>query len=50
MIKAKLKKSDEQMNMDKYRVAANITEYRDIKLIFLRFIIPNSWRKGNYLM
>ncbi len=25
--KAKLKKSDDQTNIDKYRVAANITEY-----------------------
>ena len=30
-IKAKLEKSDDQMNIDKYRVAANITEYQ-IKL------------------
>ena len=27
-IKTKLKKSDEQTNIDKYRVAANITEYQ----------------------
>ena len=41
-IKAKLKKSDDQTNIDKYRVAANITEYQIIsKLIFLRIIIPN---------
>ena len=26
-IKAKLNKSDDQKNIDKYRVAANITEY-----------------------
>ncbi len=26
-IKAKLKKLDDQTNIDKYRVAANITEY-----------------------
>ena len=26
-IKAKLKKSDDQTNIDKYRVAANITEF-----------------------
>ena len=37
----KFKKSDEQTNIDKYRVAANITEYHIIlKLIFLRIIIP----------
>ena len=41
LIKAKLKKSDVQTNIDKYRVAANITEYHIIsKLIFLRIIIP----------
>ena len=33
--KAKLKNSDDQTNIDKYRVAANITEYHIIlKLIF----------------
>ena len=41
-VEAKLKKSDDQTNIDKYRVAAaNITEYHIIsKLIFLRIIIP----------
>ena len=39
-IKSKLKKSDDQINIDKYRVVANITEYHIIsKLIFLRIII-----------
>ncbi len=34
-IKTKLKKSDDQTNIIKYRVAANITEYHIIsKLIF----------------
>ena len=38
--KAKLKKSDDQTNIDKYRVSANITEYPIIsKLIFLKIII-----------
>ncbi len=32
-IKAKLKKSDDQTNIDKYRVAANITKYHITKLI-----------------
>ena len=42
-IKNKFKKSDNQTNIDKYRVAVNITEYNIIsKLIFLRIIIPNS--------
>ena len=37
----KFKKSDDQTNIDKYRVAANVTEYPNIsKLIFLRIIIP----------
>ena len=40
-IETKLKKSDEYTNIDKYKVAANITEYNIIsKLIFLRIIIP----------
>ena len=40
-MKAELKKSDEQTNIDKYREAANITENRIIsKLIFHRIIIP----------
>ncbi len=46
-IKTKFKKSDDQTNIDKYRVvAANITEY-DImsKLIFLRIIIPKLMEK-----
>ncbi len=39
-IKAKLKKSDGLSNIDKYRVAAKITEYHIIsKSIFLRSII-----------
>ena len=39
-IKAKLKKSDDQTNIKKYRVAANITEHHIItKLIFQRIII-----------
>ncbi len=39
-IKTKLKKSDNQTNIDKYREAANITEYHISKLIFLRVSIP----------
>ncbi len=43
LIKAKLEKSDDQTNIDKYRAAANITEYHIIsKLIFLRIIISKS--------
>ena len=38
--KTKFKKSDDQTNIDKYRVAANIKEYHIIsKLIFLAIII-----------
>ncbi len=38
-IKAKLKESDDQTNIDKKRVAANIKDYHIIsKLIFLRII------------
>ena len=41
ILKAKLKKSDDQTDIDRYRVAANIIEYHTIsKLIFLRIIIP----------
>ncbi len=39
----KLKKSDDQTNIDIYRVTANITEYHTYiasKLNFLRIIIP----------
>ena len=39
-IKMKFNKSDDQKNIDKYRVAANITEYQ--------IIFQNSLRKGNY--
>ena len=42
----KFKKSDDQTNIDKYRVAANITEYHIIsKLIFIRIIIPKFMKK-----
>ncbi len=38
--KTKFKKSDDQTNIDKSRVAANITEYHNIwKLIFLKIVI-----------
>ena len=40
-IKTKFKISDDQTNINKYRLAANITEYHIIsKLIFKRIIIP----------
>ncbi len=40
-IKEKLKNSNNQTNIVKYRVAANITKYHIIsKLIFLGIIIP----------
>ena len=40
-IKTKFKKSDDQTNIDKYRVAANIIEFQIIsKSIFLKIIIP----------
>ena len=40
-IKAKLKKSDDPTNIDKYRVAANISEYHIISnLILQRTIFP----------
>ena len=36
--KAKLKNSDDQTNIDRYRVAANITEYH----IILKLIFPKN--------
>ncbi len=45
-IKTKLKKSDDQTNIDKYRVPENITEYHNkSKLIFLRIIIAKFMKK-----
>ncbi len=45
-IKTKFKKSYDQTNIDKYRVAANITDYHIIsKLIFLKLIIPKFLKK-----
>ena len=45
-IKTKLKKSDDQSNIDKYRVTANITEYHIIsKSIFPIIIIPRFMKK-----
>ena len=45
-IKLKFKKSDDQTNIDAYRVTANITGYHNIsKLIFLRIIIPKFMKK-----
>ncbi len=43
ILKAKLKKSNDQTNIDNYRVAANITEYHIIsKLILLKIIMRKS--------
>ena len=40
-LKTKFKISDDQTNIDKYRLAANITEYYIIsKVILKRIIIP----------
>ena len=42
--KAKLKESDDQTNINKYKVAANIKKYNIIsKLIFRRSIIPKCY-------
>ena len=41
-IKTKFNKLDDQTNIDKYRLAANITEYHIVsKLILQRIIITN---------
>ena len=49
-LKKKFKISDDQTNFDKYRLAANITEYHIIsKLILQRIIITNFtdvWTDG----
>ncbi len=53
IIKTKIKKSDDQTNIDKCRVASNSTEYYILsKLIFLRIIISKLMkiRWGNYFM
>ncbi len=45
-IKMKIKISDEQTNIDKYKVAANIAEYHTIsKLFYLKLIIPKFMKK-----
>ncbi len=50
-IKTKLKKSiDEKTNIEKYRVAANITEYHIISiLIFLSNIIPKFMKIRQFI-
>ena len=48
-IKAKLKKSDDQTNIDRYIIIANITEYHIIsKLIFLRIEGMDGRTDPNY--
>ena len=49
LIQTKFKISDDQTNIDKYRLAANITEYHIIsKLILQRIIIPNLKSIGQF--
>ena len=49
-IKTKLKISDDQTNIDKYRSAANITEYHIIpKLILQRISITNFYGSKSHL-
>ena len=48
LIKTKLKKSDDQTNIDKYRVAANITEYHIIS-IFLTYVRTDSNYRKTHL-
>ena len=47
-IKSKFKKSDDQTNIDKYSVTANISEYHIILKSFLESLFQNSWILGNY--
>ena len=47
-IKTKYKKADDQTIIEKYRLAANLTEYHIIsKLIFLRINISKFMEKNN---
>ena len=49
-IKTKFKISDDQTNIDKYRLSENIKEYYIIsKLILQRIIITNFYGPVNYL-
>ena len=49
-IKIKFNISDDQTNIDKYRLAANITEYHiTSKLILQRIIITKSFGPVNHL-
>ncbi len=49
-IKTKFKISDDKTNIYKYRLAANITEYRNIsKLILQRIINTNFCGSGSHL-
>ena len=49
-IKTKFKISDDQTNIDKYRLAANITEYHIIsKLILQRIIITKFCGSESHL-
>ncbi len=51
LITTKFKKTDDQTDIDNYRVATNITEYHFItKLIFLRILITKFTKKHNYFM
>ena len=45
-IKVKLKKSDDQINIDKCRVSANITEYHITKFILRRLSKINIFKMG----
>ena len=39
LIKGKLKKLDDQTNIEKYRIAANITEYH---IMYIKIYLPNN--------
>ena len=48
-IKTQFKKLKGHTNIDKYRVAVNITEYHISKLIFLRICIPKFMKIKQFL-
>ncbi len=48
-IKTNFKITDDQTNIDKYRLAANIIEYHTSKLILQRIIITNFCGRVSHL-
>ncbi len=49
-IKAKFNKSDDPTNIDKYRVAAKITEYHIISILIFQICFSNLLRFNSVLL